>query len=1063
MTARNSSLRQIKQSSLRQNNGAQTSQPRSYLETNSAVDSGSASATYDNIKDGVIELTKNAKYCVSKLPAIPPVLRNHPGVLSGSTDQHTCYSLVISERGAHVWDYSVPDRVPNIFFFPPPPSDRPSTLPLLGRLVSPIAGSKEPGLVIIAPDTGAVCYWEGVGGAIANDLLHKKKNISHIVKLYASEKIEVIENVEPAGIVATTSSGRFILITFRDSTGKPLLHSETMRGTGTSFLASLKGAVSLASSRRNVVSIRSGKSSGRDERQAILITDQGNLLIWECFRTGQARLLYEENLHDVMLNGISALYPHASETFRVHDVEYHEQEGFIYVITSFVNNSTVSEVFYILFTLNMEQDALQVVSTHRFQTYTSESSCQPRLFLPKPYETLFVLFSQAVVLIDSLPDRSSSELGLSRRWEDIITFLDDVEAFAFGKEDAIESNNKVIRHSGVIAMTKGSGVLRIERFKDEPVDEPRSQRLEPELAKTRIEQAVFYGFKNGSSNPLSFEARKEFQFRPEILENAFLEVSKEILSSTSPYLPPILPSLTEHLSLRWDYMEHLINYLRSNFPDTLSKETRLKLMANMEKLFAARDLWAEYDKLITLSPDKDHVLSAVVSGTDVKASQDNDLLRVWFINHVNNLQELLVQVAKFGNKGSHSLETIDEINSVLLIALPQGALRIREPLAQNVLDLSENDYTLVPLWTATTELIGAYESQYAITSKKLTALKSQEPFFDTLSTQLVSIVSTLCELYSECIRWCAAEGSDSSKREGLDLTQAYKERRGGWLRSLVNCGHKIDARRIAEVYQIYRTLVEILVEDLRMEQSSSNGNPVVAIGLVEKLREYIQSFGFDFAKVLYQYYIETKQLKSLLKQFPEFNEYLEKFFASGNYGRISWIHDLSVGKYSEVARTLFKVSSTQGSTVNQRLGLSIAKLSVLASGSTTGASAVLKDQIDSQMEFVNIKEAVFRQVAFQSSSREIPINDISRGLQGLALPVLISTLQRALTRLSNKKSISVEELIDILTLIDIDTKESELNFFFAFHLIALFAHKFSAESLLLNQQLVWRRLYLKDE
>lgn len=1070
MAPKNSSLRSIKQSTLRQtSNGNAASFPNQpILEPNSssAFPSGAANANqgYESVKDGVIELTKNSKYCVSKLPATPPILRNRSGALSGSTDQHTCFALTLSAKGAHVWDYSVPDRVPTIYPFPPPPSDKPSTLPLLGSLVSPIAGSKEPGLIIIAPESGVISYWEGVGGAIANDLLHKKNNITHTIKLYASEKIEIIENVEPAGIVAATSSGRYILVTFRDSIGKPLLNSETMRGSGTGFLASLKGAVSLASARRDVVSIKSGKSSGRDERQVIIITRKGNLLIWDCFRTGQARLLLEENLHDVMLNGISTLFPHAADTFTVHDVEYHEKESCIYVLTSFVNNSTVSEVFYILFTLSLENNVLQVVSTHRFHTYTSESSCRPQLILPKPYDTLFVLFSQAIILLDSLPDRSSSELGLSRRWEDIITLLDNVEAFAFGKEDAVESNNRTVRHSGIIAMTKGSGVLRIERFKDQPVtNEARSQKLEPELAKTRIEQAVFYGSRNRNSNPLNFETRKEFQFKPEILENAFMEVSNEILTSTSPYLPPILPSLIEHLTLRWDCMEQLMGYLRSNFANDLSKEARLKLMANMEKLSAAKDLWADYDNLITISPDNEHVLSTILSeGANAKISQDNDILRVWFTNHVDNLSELLIQVAKFGNNSSLTLESVKEVNGILITALAQGAFKTRELLTE-YLGLSVNDYSLISPWTGSRELIGAYESQYDITSKRISTLKKHDTYYDTLSLQLATIARTVCELYSERIRWCAAEGTDNSKREGLELTQTYKERRGSWMKNLVTFGHKRDAQKIAESYHIYQTLVETLVSDLRDEQTSGNGAGVVAVGLIETLRNYLGVFGYGFAKVLYQYYIETKQLKSLLKEFPEFDSYLEKFFASGNYARISWIHDLSIGNYTEVAQTLTKLSATQGSTVNQRLELSIAKLSVLASGNATGGAIVLKEQIESQMQFTIIREAAHTQVLLCMSSNEIMMDRLSQGLEKLECPALISTLRRALGRLENKSSLSVEELIDILTLIDIDTSLSELNFFYALQLLSLPTTKLSESRMTLNLQTIWRRLFLKDE
>lgn len=1017
-----------------------------------------ASAAQKAVKDGMIELTKNDKYCVSKFPATPPVLRNYSELVSGLTDQYTCFALTISTKGAHVWDYSVPDRVPQMYFFPPPASETPSRLPLLGALISPIAGSKEPGLVLVSPDTGVVSCWEGVGGAIANDLLHKKKNITHNIKLYASETIEIIQNVEPAGIVASTSSGRLILLTFRDSTGKPRLNSETMRGSNKGFLASLKGAVSLASSRRGVVSIKNGKSSGRDERQVILITDQGNLIIWDCYRTGQERLLYEESLKEVMLNGISALYPHAAETFTVHDVEYHEEEELVYVLTSFVNNPTVDEIFYVLFTLSLEQDVLQVVSTHRFQTYTSLSSCRPQLFLPKPYGTLFVLFSQAVILIDSLPDKA--DLGVSRRWEDIITLTENVEAFAFGKVDAMENNQKIVRHSGVIVMTKGSGLLRVERFKDVPKDtQIKAQILEPELAKTRIEQAVFYGYKDNSS-PLNFDSRKEFQFTPEVLEKAFLEVSYEILSSTSPYFPPILPSLADHLLLRWEHMGHLVVYLQNNFPNVLSKKAKLQLLANIEKLYAAKALWAEYDKAITTSPDNDHALATVVS----ESAQSNDPLRTWFTLHAENLETLLVEVAKYAKHRNTSLDKIEEVNGILLTALPEGALQIRHELMKQLIDLSPEDYTLIPPWAGTRSLIEAYESQYEITTKRLSTVKKQDRFYGSLASQLVQIVSTLCELYTERIRWCSAEDTEAAKHEGQELTQFYRERRGTWMHTLVTCGHKDEARRIAEVYEIYRTLVEILVDDLSAEQNAGNGTTVVAIGLVEKLREYILAFDYDFAKELYQYYIETKQLKSLLKQFPEFNEYIEKFFESGNYGRISWIHDLSTGKYQKAAQVLANVSATQeGSIANKRLELSIAKLSVFASGETTGSATILKERIDAQMEMVNIQEAVLAQVKPHVVNKEIFIDQVSSRLQELALSNLISTLQRALTRLVSKNNISVEELIDILTLIDTESKGSELNFYYALKLLTLPTTKLSESRILLNQQLIWRRLYLKDE
>ena len=553
----------------------------------------------ESVKDGIIELTRNLKYIVSKLPATPAVLKTSATDIIAVTDQTTSFALAVSHSGVHVWEYTIPDHVPHTYFFPTPAG---SDLPPLAALVSPIAGSREPGLVTVDSRSGAVSYWEGVGGAIANDLLHKKKNISHTIKLHSSEVIETLYNAEPAGIIAITSTGRYVLLTFRDLVGKPLLNSETMRGGfGSGLLASLKGAVSLSGPRRNVVSVKRAVSTGRDERQAIFITEQGNLMLWDCFRSGQSRLLFENSIRELILNNVSSLYPHAEPTFVIHDVDFNGRNHHVYILTSFVNNASTDEVYYVLFTLKVSSNDAEIVSSHRLQTFTSPSSCRPQLLVPEPNNTIFVLFSQAVVLIDTAPEENHA--NSPRRWEDIITFLPGVEAFAFGGEDAIKNNDKLVRNSGVVVLTRNAGVLRIERLESKTPHIVDSDTLDWEIAKAHIEQAVFYGHKNQGVNVVDFQYRREFQFSSEALSEAFFRVGYEIYKGKSPYLPPMLPSLTEYLTLKWDSLMRLFQYSRDNFFEKVDNRTRLRLLEFAERVHVARQLWADYDDQVSRNPN----------------------------------------------------------------------------------------------------------------------------------------------------------------------------------------------------------------------------------------------------------------------------------------------------------------------------------------------------------------------------------------------------------------------------------------------------------------------------
>lgn len=1031
----------------------------------------------ESVKDGIIELTRNFKYTVSKLPATPAILKNPTSNLVAATDQTTSFALAVSQAGSYVWDYTISDHVPHTYFFPTPAE---SNLPVLAALVSPIAGSREPGLITVDSVSGTVSYWEGVGGAIANDLLHKKKNIVHNIKLHSSEHIETLYNVEPAGIIAITSTGRYVLLTFRDLVGKPLLKSETMRGGfGSGLLASFKGAVSLSGPRRNVVSVKRAISTGRDERQAIIITDQGNLMLWDCFRSGQSRLLFESSIRELMLNSISSLFPQAERTFSIHDVDFNNSNHQIYVLTSFVNNVSIDEVFYVIFTINVTSDDAEIVSTHRLQTFTSPSSCRPQLLVPEPNETIFVLFSQAVVLIDTVPE--DNYFNAPRRWEDIITFLPGVEAFTFGGEDAIKSNDKLVRNSGVVVLTRNAGVLRIERLESNTA--PRivdSDTLDWELAKAHIEQAVFYGHKSKTVNVVDFQYRKEFQFSQEALNKAFFRVGYEIYKGKSPYLPPMLPSLTEYLTLKWDSLMRLFQYSRNNFFEQIDTRTKLRLLEFAERVHVAQQLWADYDEQISKFPNSKPLFGSFIDKKAQGSNVQGDPVRLFFTNNLDQLFDTFLEGLAEIQKSD-----LEKANKLVIRFLQTGAFEVRHTLAGSMLGLTEDDLLQISFWTDKAELLTSLQMSYQLTANKIDSVDHTDPRYSRLGNELVYIVAVQCELFTSLIRRIDKLGPeylelDNPKPELLaagnyksiistaqSVKNEYFSRRESYLNKLVAVGHKADAAGIAEKYQIYPSLAKIIVSDLIAEQSNSGSPSQVAVGLVEKLREFIERFGYDFASVLYQYYINIKQLKLLLKQFPEFNEYLERFFASGNYGRISWIHDLSKHNFSAAAETLLHEASgtgsgTEGALENKKLQLSIAKLAALANGN---GSAALRNTIEAQLTVVDIEAAVRQQLLLQVSDGKFHPDELTRALRARKLSALAAIFSRSAERLVQGKALSTEELISVLILIDTEdaTAAVRLNFFRALQLLSLPNTKLSQERLLVNYQLVWTYLFLQDD
>ncbi|KAK7680132.1 hypothetical protein QCA50_016857 [Cerrena zonata] len=190
-------------------------------------------SVFDNntSKNKVLELTKNDKYCVSKLPALPSVFNENNGeaVFNGYSDHLSNYSLVVASGSIYVWNYKSIDTTPLLFQFPLDKDSLDSKLPL-AILTNPSTGnSQDPGLVIINATTGDVKFYESVQHAPALGIINNKQLESNIpIQSRHGEYITLAENVEPAGIMVATSWKRVVLVTIRDFQSKPHLSTHEL-------------------------------------------------------------------------------------------------------------------------------------------------------------------------------------------------------------------------------------------------------------------------------------------------------------------------------------------------------------------------------------------------------------------------------------------------------------------------------------------------------------------------------------------------------------------------------------------------------------------------------------------------------------------------------------------------------------------------------------------------------------------------------------------------------------------------------------------------------------------
>ncbi|KAH7356516.1 Non-repetitive/WGA-negative nucleoporin C-terminal-domain-containing protein [Rhexocercosporidium sp. MPI-PUGE-AT-0058] len=628
--------------------------------------------------DGSSVLTSNDTYTVSKLPALPDLLRADTTVHQhGAINSDSGYALTLTHTHAIVWPYAANIQSPETFTFALPQPSKHASDPLpLGSLVSHSASSTEPGLVVVIPTSGKITYWESVSSAATLDLRLQRNGVElSIPGMLSGETVIQILNAETAGFVLAFSTGRIAYMAVRDGQGRPAISVQFLRSGGgptstSGIFGSIRNALSSTAWRGDIAAVRAGRQEKVGERNVVLATAKGKLQSWNIHRGGHADINGDAEGREAIVMAIKANNPELSdlliEGFEIHDFTYAPRSATdtapkkpksgpqLLLLTSLTHRNSSH---YFLVNVELKDTEVSVGDIHPMTSYTTpisrEATSKPRLYLPNPALIAYVVFDRAIVVMSMAKQPDSPDIQLRseghllpQSFEDVIDFRQEMNIEVVGSgmeephgpsptiEDPKLHRRHKAKHPAVVLIVRGGGVLRVAATDTVRLISSNAQQV---TAISKLKQAVFYGAIK--DNPLSFKVRPELQFPPEQIGEAAKKLSGEIMTSEPP-LDNL--AVTQSLQKRATALKDLAVYLQASGV-VLDRCTKWELLCNAERLAAATTMWKSYDD--TVKNQKRGLMADVVDfiHENEKLEPDKekgelDRVRHWFIRDAIKVQ-----------------------------------------------------------------------------------------------------------------------------------------------------------------------------------------------------------------------------------------------------------------------------------------------------------------------------------------------------------------------------------------------------------------------------------------
>ncbi|KAJ6107930.1 hypothetical protein N7523_009253 [Penicillium sp. IBT 18751x] len=1094
----------------------------------------------------VNEKSSTDYYTVDQFPSLPDQLRGLQSeplrCFFGPGHEH---ALALTSSHAIVWPYSVSTSAPTpaeIFTVSIPESYRDSrgAVPL-GVLLSTATG-EHPGLLVIVPSTGKIIYWETVSSAASLGLSRQKQNgiQGFTPGLFSGEYATEIMNCEPSGVIATFSSGRVAHISLRDSQGKPSVLVNFLRstvGSGGGILGGLKSVLGGGSWRKEVTAVRAGGSRQRGQRDVIVATSTGLVEIWDTHWHHGNALKKKFDVKDA----ISAAISHGpvdlprEMDLKIMDFAFsvqqsNEESGSqdteeswrLFLVVGSPQLFESKTLFVVQ--LFLSGGETRVMSTHAVDIRsisTMQDEPKPKILVSKSEDTAFILIGHSIIILSlsSIEETPSLQLLLDSQripmsFQDIIHLRSgkENEILGYGSEDRSEDENATC-----VMMIRNFGVVRVNVIPQHlSGKDPEERQL---TAKHKLEQAIFFG--TMARNPLNLIDDRGLDFPASDIEQASLEICRELLRSESRFIPSTAISVEQNLRLRAKAMNDLASLL-SRQSNPLSRSARWELLWAAEKLSAQKAMWnlEELHRASNENPLLGHVIESMNDKFKTRpgiVQGEIDPVRQWFLRDTYQMEHIIPWIKstlkhRRGNSSKQARKLSEQIleASEIFLAIMETAFRYRDEhaalygLGDDFVEdgvLADGYEGLPEFWTS--REMGYTEAGHLLDleldscrawsqQKTSTADAPEDRVLKKIADNSARHLRVLGQMHRERARWLGAQDDQKLADASVSIERAHVKERKWQLFKLAGIGHLQDALSLAERFRDMGALVELVIE-LQDEVKTQPAQDTLGAGasavadmeanVLHRISQYFDKFGEPWADAYFARQISMGHpgaLLSMRKYQSSVTRFLRK---SPAYSKLSWINDVTgEDDYNSAASCLEKLAlGSEKELWNHRVEISLAKLSKLASyeKSSGDSNLALQEDIKHLDDYSEIDEI---QDTLYSYIKPVLEGAIDRKAEAeLALdyfgghlvndrPSLHEILGEALSTLVNRKIIGADGSIDLLTLMgplqpsdDWDSEFRGQEFFQALRVLdhSRFAQQDPSYVSALRK-LIWRRCLIKD-
>ena len=963
----------------------------------------------------------------------------------------------------------------------------------------------------------------------------------------SGETVVSITEAEPRGFVLTLSTGRLAHINIIDTQGKPSISAQYLRSGDShkgGVFGSLRNVFNSAGWRKDIAAVRASHSLQRGQRFVVAATPSATFQIWDLSWNGTGSLVHEINAREDVLMALSegAEVPPDLKNSRFKLLDFSlmardpskkkivrsggTSDCTLMILTALTGRESTR---YALVGLELADGAVSIDVVHPIKCYTTsmptEVSSRPRVLVPEPAQTAFVIFEKSVVLVSlhEIEESPESQLQIEAHtlpdtFQDVIDFKKSKTYRVVGSAPEVLKQNKDI--GSCITMVYGFGLIRVSAL---PMKEGQSATDRNTVtAQTKIEQAIFFG--GLRQDLLDFTPRAETEFLIEEIEQAVLDVSSSILSSTTPYLPKLGPSMEQQLSRRAQALADLNKHVRRHYPG-VKRSVKWMLLSNAGKMAAAQELWRCYDDSVRnpfKTTDTKNVFAELCDAAHPNYKNQNqpdkfetDAVRHWFTHDIWRLEwaipyaeKMVETLFKESIEDKNELDLtskariISEATSIQLAAL-ETAFKFREanlPIYgledESIRDgVLQKGYEQVPqevFWTSNSHIVKSIKMLTDIGrefAKLLDDPANEEVSDDEASEALLYRLAEdnprqveLCLLTNiERYSWLLVQEDPKMRLEGESRKESHAKLRKKLITSLGEIAQIEPAIVMAEKYSDMDALADIIENELENTEDEE-----MEAALEDRVRANFVKFGTPWSNAFFTKHLIGAESFRILNQDAISKKYLTKFLRSHEkaYAKIGWLNEVTIEEdFGRAADFLETVQRQADHVWSQKVATGMRKLSILAAKSkgqsieqTNGPTLTRLDQSISILEIQeNLYSYVKPTVADAIDAEAETDLALERHCGALTKNTLTykESLRHSFEKLVTNRVLSPDELITILTLISVDPATSDPNTFMptrssaALKLLQLdptFTSPSSTPSLRsFYERLIWRRCIITDD